>query len=458
MAIIERPDMPRSFLNLPGANPYNLCLMFITLNSMLAKSVTDNLKISNILKILFCLYFIVFLVAFVRMYFDMDAWYELMDRLNAPHPSNSSLVVDFLLDPIKFILPGLLLVFGTKTPEQGRFALFAIVAMGALLALQVIRVMMPGLLGADDLASRALRVIDRDIGYHRVGISTILSMITSGVFGLFVVFENKTWKKFTLVLFFFLLLSLALTGGRAGLAACVCTCVVLGIFKYKKILVLGPLVGLLLVPIIPGLQERILEGFGEGNGEVNSTHANAVDDEGRDLYAITSGRAVVWPVIVNSIQQAPWVGYGAEAMIRAGITMDLYDVLNAKQHGFSHPHNMYLRIILDSGVLGALVVLAFYIYIGFLSYRDFQRAENQQTLEVGAMAFGMIGAYLLCGVGSGTFFPETNTVMLWAIIGLFVALHWRSFEKVNEVVDAEISDASMSKPLWLKLRVSQAQN
>lgn len=446
--------MPRSFLNIPGANPYNFCLMFITLNCLVDREKSDVFRLPIPLKFFCLMYFILFFTTFLRMYFDMGTWYELMDRLNAPHPSNPSLIVDYLLDPLKFTVPGLLLLYGTKTADSGRFALFAVIAMGLILAVQVVRVMMPGLMGADDLASRALRVLDRDIGYHRVGISTVLAMITSGVFGLFVVLKKKSERMIALFSFSFLLLALALTGGRAGLAACILTCALMGVFRYRKILIIGPVIGLFLIPVVPGLQERILEGFTEQSEAPSSVGSSAVDVEGKDLYAITSGRAVVWPVVLSYFRKSPWFGYGGESMIRAGVTTELFDVLQAQQHGFSHPHNMYLRVLLDTGVLGTLIVLCFFIYLISNCYRDFVGTNSSLVTEVGAVAFGMMISYLLCGVGSGTFFPETNTVMLWAIMGLYAGIHWSKLGEVRPSYGrAEpLNESKVEIRLWLKTK------
>ncbi|MDC0939210.1 O-antigen ligase family protein [Pseudomonadales bacterium] len=450
LAVIERPDMPRSLFDIPGANFYNLSMFFVLAGWFFQKKKEPASDLPKKLVLLVSFYLFLSLLAFARMFFDMDGIYALRDHLNIPYPTTSSVLIDYLLDPIKFLIPGFLIASISLSTQNARLMIYAIFGMGVILALEVIRVMQPGLIGVDDLSTRALRVIDRDVGYHRVATATILSMMASGLFGLFIVLNSRKEKCFALILFLICTLALALTGGRAGMLGWAAACVFLGIFRYKKVLIVAPFVFALLVPIIPGLQERIFEGFNEETHERSDLNVNLVDDEGRDLYAITSGRAAVWPLVINSISEAPWTGHGMNGMQREGISLTLYDVLGVAKHGFSHPHNMYLESLLNGGVLGTVFSLGLIGFIGISCFRVVYTRTTGVVGEVGVALLGMIIAFLVSGLGSGTLYPHLNSATLCCTIGLYISTRYRTPKK-TQVPEKNVETAQFnSDELWLK--------
>ena len=186
--------MPRSLFDIPGANLYNLSLFFVLAGWFFQRKVEPASDLPKKLMLLVSFYLLLSLFAFVRMLLDMDGIYALRDHLNIPYPTTRSVVIDYLLDPIKSIIPGFLIASISLSTQNARLMMYAIFGMGVFLALEVIKVMLPALIGVDDLSTRALRVIDRDVGYHRVATATILSMMASGLFGLIIVLNSKKEK------------------------------------------------------------------------------------------------------------------------------------------------------------------------------------------------------------------------------------------------------------------------
>ena len=450
LAVIERPDMPRSLFDIPGANLYNLSLFFVLAGWFFQRKVEPASELPKKLMLLVSFYLLLSLFAFVRMLLDMDGIYALRDHLNIPYPTTRSVVIDYLLDPIKSIIPGFLIASISLSTQNARLMMYAIFGMGVLLALEVIKVMLPALIGVDDLSTRALRVIDRDVGYHRVATATILSMMASGLFGLIIVLNSKKEKFVALILFLTCTFALALTGGRAGMLGWAAACVFLAIFRYKKVLIVAPFIFALLIPIVPGLQERIFEGFNEETHERSDVNVDLVDNEGRDLYAITSGRAAVWPLVINSISEAPWTGHGMNGMQRAGISLALYDVLGVAKHGFSHPHNMYLESLLNGGILGTVLSLALIGFLGLSCFRVFYTQKTGVVGEVSVALLGMMIAFLVCGLGSGTLYPHLNSATLCCAIGLYISARYRTPKNSQVSAKKLETDQSISDALWLK--------
>jgi O-antigen ligase len=83
--------------------------------------------------------------------------------------------------------------------------------------------------------------------------------------------------------------------------------------------------------------------------------ANAL---GRDLSL--TGRTDIWIIMINKIQERPWLGYGYDTFWRAGWDGGAADVWSAVGYEPPHAHNGLLDLALDTGLLGAsLFVLSF---------------------------------------------------------------------------------------------------
>jgi O-antigen ligase len=185
---------------------------------------------------------------------------------------------------------------------------------------------------------------------------------------------------------------------------------VLGILRWRRYLVLAPAAALLVAWLVPGAVERMLEGFQQGDDDLQ--------EEGIDEYAVTSGRTVAWPYVVGMIREAPVLGYGQQAMIRTGIAA----TLGGQGEAFHHPHNAYLELLLDSGVVGFLLVLPFYLAALAHAGRLFVFGDDPMEVAVGGAACALVLALLVASMGSQTFYPRPTSVGMWAAIGLALRL------------------------------------
>jgi len=96
---------------------------------------------------------------------------------------------------------------------------------------------------------------------------------------------------------------------------------------------------------------------------------------------------------------------------------------------FPHPHNAYLRLLIDAGFVGALPI--FYMFILFLrmSYRLFKSGGDKVSVSIGGMALAMIISQMVAGIGSQNFFPTEGTFGMWALIGLMLRCYTDRFGK-----------------------------
>jgi len=246
-----------------------------------------------------------------------------------------------------------------------------------------------------------------DIGYSACDISTFLAGAFWAMLAALILVRQKRYKILLLGAAGIVAFGQALTGGRAGYAAWVLTGLILGLFKWRKYLILIPAAIIIIYFAFPGVFQRVLTGFGE---------KDVTGQEVINQYELTSGRAQIWPYVIDKIEESPVVGYGRLAMRRTGLT----EYLGAKfgsSEAFPHPHNLYLEAMLDNGVLGALPIFIFFIVVISYSARLFRDA-NPWFSAIGGLSLSMVLAQLIGGIGSQHYYPRESTLGMWASIFL----------------------------------------
>jgi O-antigen ligase len=412
MAFLEHKDMPRAIGGIAGLNLWN----FLYLNVFLAWRHQRSLEglvwdlPGNLTRAIW-LYWIVVVVAALRLLIDPTQYYD--------SPFTTS-VIDNLINPIKVFLPCLMLYDGCRDRERVRLALGAIMLAYVLLALQAVKYMGIGSLGMSGtaLSARAIRVLDRVVGYHRVD----MSMIFAGAFWALIAyaqaFTSRKVRWAILVTVPLLLLGQAVTGGRTGYATWILVGLILGFLRWRKFLLLVPVGVVMALAFMPSVRDRMLSGFGGGAGPVKTE---------TDLMAVTSGRTAAWPLVIDEIKEAPLIGYGKEAMKRTG----LHDWIEENKGGdptlsggFSHPHNAYLEMLFDNGILGFLCVAPIFFHAFTRSLGLFLRANDPLFVAAGGVSTALVLALLIAAMGSQTFYPRIGCFGMWAAIGVA----WRVVE------------------------------
>ena len=428
LAVLERPDMPRQMLGIPGFNPFNILLGIIMVAWFVQKRFDgSHWTASKGATRLFIAYMIVIGVSTVRAFLDIDAMaYSQVLANREEVVTKSSFIMDNVINSIKWMIPGLLISVGAKTEERVRMAAIGLLLTGALLSAQVISKMLPGLIGADDLASRALRVLDRDLGYHRVNLAAITASAAWAFLAAKPILNTRFRGVIAVGGFGLCTIAMIATGGRMGMLAWIAAALVFGFLRWRKLLVVVPIVSILAVLVIPGLQDRVLQGFGGSDDDRNEEQIQrraamgAIDESGRDRYSITSGRIVVWPMVFEKAMEKPFFGHGQIAMQRTGIVSRLRTELNITS--FGHPHNAYLQLFIDTGLVGVIIVGMFYWLLFRNSVRAFRAPESQTQYVIASIVIAFFVVNLAASLGSQSFYPKQGATLFWIAIGL--ALAW----------------------------------
>ncbi|MES2474691.1 MAG: O-antigen ligase family protein [Verrucomicrobiota bacterium] len=399
-AFLERPDMPRTIAGVPGLNFWNLLFLSITFAWLNQRKMEGNqLDFPRGIHTALIFYIVVMVLAALRALIDPSRYYE---------GTRMDLLLNYLVNPLKFLLPALMLYDGCRTRERTVHALGAILLVYFLLAVLTLKSMGLSLSfsSGDELSDRAARRLVRDVGYHRVDLSMMLSGASWALIAFSQLFKQH-WIK--LALFGasgITLLGQAMTGGRTGYVTWGVIGLTLCVVRWRKLLPVIPIMVAVVIAFVPAVRERMLQGFGgETGGMVEQTDASSV----------TSGRDRIWPLVIDEIKQSPWVGYGRNAMQRTGLSSWALDHLGEV---FGHPHNAYLEYLLDNGYLGFLCGMPIY-WLLFRRNIQLFRSQNDQIYEVvGGVGLALLMALLIAGVGAQTFYPREGTVPMWAALAV----------------------------------------
>lgn len=147
---------------------------------------------------------------------------------------------------------------------------------------------------------------------------------------------------------------------------------------------------------------------------------------GGDLNAITAGRTGdIWLPLLPEVMESPLFGHGLGSILwsdamRGGRILEV-----------THPHNAYLQLLLDMGLIGFGLVLWFFggIWRGFRTLAaDTELSPEKRGFYAGA-AVGL-AAFLITGIAGSSLLPVAEQSLLWVAIGMM----WGERARAPEVV------------------------
>ena len=188
----------------------------------------------------------------------------------------------------------------------------------------------------------------------------------------------------------------------------------LAAIRWRKLLLVIPVVLVAVAIGLPSVRERMLQGFGGKEGNITV---------GTSTYEMTSGRDIAWPVVIEEIRKAPLLGYGREGMKTTGVADQL---MNEYNEAFPHPHQAYLQLLLDNGIIGFLLAIPFFFYVARKSITYVLDRNDPLVCAIGCTAFCLVLALMIGAFGGQTFYPREGAVGMWAAIGLMLRVHVNS--------------------------------
>jgi O-antigen ligase len=221
--------------------------------------------------------------------------------------------------------------------------------------------------------------------------------------------EDRRLRNGLLVVAAVVLYAQLLTGGRAGIFTAGLIALTFGIMKWRKILLMVPVVVTVVALFMPAVVERLLAGFTTGANTSTTV----------DQYEATAGRTIAWPLVIEKISRSPAVGWGRQAMMSSGIAAFLYVFLD---EDFGHPHNAYLEWLLDNGIVGFIPLAMLLLVILFHGFRLFLDSRSLLFVAAGGVSCSMLLGLMFSGVTGASFYPVEGTVEMWGGIFLMFRL------------------------------------
>jgi O-antigen ligase len=142
---------------------------------------------------------------------------------------------------------------------------------------------------------------------------------------------------------------------------------------------------------------------------------------GEGLNALSAGRVgEIWAPLAPTLLDSPIWGKGL------GSIMWSAPMIEGRMLQVGHPHNAYLQAFMDTGVIGLVLAVAFWIYIWrrFRFYAKDQRlVPDLQGFFEGAAAG--LAAFLVAGVAGSSLYPVAAQAFLWLAMGMMFGIKRR---------------------------------
>jgi O-antigen ligase len=302
-------------------------------------------------------------------------------------------MTDYLINPCKYLLAAFLLFEGARTRINLLLGLGAITAQAGLYALRVIHYVPPGVLLMSENPFRDR--ISRECGLHPNDMALVMVVGFWCIASCLVLWRHVRWWW-----------------RLAGIGGLLMTFVSLafGVFRWRPLLVILPISLVLTAILFPSVASRVGEGVGVKSIAGDTTY---------DADAISSGRLTdLWPPTADKIVHSPLVGFGRMAILRT----DLYDQMLAFGTVPQHPHNAYLEMLLDAGLIGLVASLA--LYIGFPVMALWRGTPPQPLLDAAVMTGATAAAaMLLMAITGQSFFPREGVFTVLCAYALMIRAH-----------------------------------
>lgn len=448
--VVQHPDMPKTMLGIQGLNPWNILLLFVLigwLSSIQKERMSWDMP--KHITFLLVVYFVFVVVAFLRMAGNVGALNEWELALGGDPLTRLGLFSEHIINCFKWVAPGFLLFLGCNSESRFRLAMMAVVGVYFLLAIQVIRWMpLSTLVSGDALTERSLKILSNEVGFHRVNLSMLLAGGSWAFFATKILAKNKFQSLTAIAGGIIILFGQSLTGGRTGYATWLLVGSLLAWSRWKRYILVAPLMVAIVIATVPAVKERFLAGFDEDTADTNSRIDSTFDTEGGPhWYTVTSGRTVAWPFVLEKIGESPITGYGRESMKVTGISMFLAQTFS---ESFPHPHNAYLEWGLDNGVPALLLLLSFYWICFRYSYRLFKDSRNAVYVGAGGVCLALVTALLLGALGSQTFYPREGALGMWCAMGLMFRVYLQRQKVLARSADSVTPIPHSMDEVWYK--------
>jgi O-antigen ligase len=314
---------------------------------------------------------------------------------------------DLVVKPLFLVLYALLVGAGVaRSRNTGRFLTPMLISMWVM-GLMVIIFIVTSHVTLSQLAGTYERSFLSPLGMH----ANDLGRLYATAYALLLFIWDRTprpaYKVALIVSMGLVFIAMMLTFSRGAIVAFV---IVNAIYLFSrrrlKTLALAAMVLPLLLYLMPGaIWSRLDMGVGQGVNAVSAGRTNGI-----------------WAPLIPWVLASPIWGHGLESILWSDA------MRGGHMFTVTHPHSAFLQAVIDTGVIGLVLLLAFWIGHAWRGFRKLARDPALEP-ELGGLFEGAAAGLLaitIANVAGSSFFPVPEQSFTWLALGLMYGLRQRA--------------------------------
>jgi O-antigen ligase len=391
--------MPRGVMGIPALNPWNI-LIVATLVSYALRGKLAALAPPPLVWLVVVPILIAGLLGLPNVQDIHPSFFE------AEHPLfvtelgyYRELVVRPLLIPLMAVLVG---VAVTRSQKPEGYLTALLVSVWIIAAIQLYFIIAADVPHLSVLANPYLRGFYDELGVHANDLGRIFAVAYALILFSWWEARNPKYKAAAFITLGVAALALVLTFSRAGLLAFFLINGLFLLWKFSaRTVALAIVAGGISLALAPQyVWNRITFGW---SADANTVSANRIEE--------------IWAPMMPELATSPVWGNGI------GAVMWSEPMLNGSMMAVSHPHNAYLEAFYDMGIIGLVLLLAYYWHVwkGFrsLGSNAYLSGELRGFFQ-GATAALLV--FLATGMAGSSLRPDSEFVYLWLAIGMMYGM------------------------------------
>jgi O-antigen ligase len=410
---------PRGMFGFTGLNPINL-LMAATLASFVLRGRQLSLLAPRPLLLLYVLPIVIAgLIGSRHVDEILPFFYE---SLLIHFTDAAGYLRDIVLKPLFIVICALLVGAALAQSKRPEGFLAPIVIAVWVMSLTAITLVVTSGVRLGVLASTGSREFFSTLGMHANDLGRLYAVAYALLLFTWGETRDKALKTLLVVTMGVLTIALILTFSRGAMMGFLMINGLFLLWKFNaRTLAIALLVGALGLMLAPGaVWTRLTLGFA-GGGDMNAVSAGRIDE--------------IWgPLALFDLWKSPLWGSGLDSVMWANAAW------NGSMLLVTHPHNAYLQAWLDMGLIGLVLLLAFFWHVakGMLALgSNAYLSPTMRGFFQGAFA-GLI-CFLVTGVAGSSLRPVAEFTFLWLAIGMMYGMRAR-------VPDRPAAGATPPKP------------
>lgn len=383
-----------TIMNIPGAKPlYFLSLFVIVISFYNHEKCIVMPKITLIFST--TLIFIL-LISVLRSYQYLD----IINFFKEDKLSNLRYFLSALVRPLIYFMPFIIIIKFAKEKNQIEFIVNTMVVSIVLLSIYLIYLYIFKIDNLMDIR-RVNNYFEATLNIHRNGIANFYILGFPLLLAWY--FLNKNIIAVSVISISVICIGF-LYSRTAYLTIFLSVVIYMIISKRKKIIPVYLLISFLISLVMAqSIIERMYKGI-----------------DTKDINEISAGRTNdIWiPLIMENISNPKKLlfGNGRYGILNSDVSKSGV-ILDVK-----HPHNMYLELFIDSGIIGLIGIMSFLIIILRNLYRSTEMFTDNKYREYQYAIIVSIIAYFISGLTGRSLFPDLNNSYLWIILGIGFSL------------------------------------